>query len=167
MNAEDLDNLNRRALAVAASDDRHVEATSDCDVAEAELFAAVIEAIKPALPAMSSRIRRSTNLDYDERGLWIAGAKAERGQSGDGCYLLESGELMLVTVHPDGDEWNTDCETITPEDYAAIWDVQAAIGYLDTVLTSQLTGNRDRRTGEAEARARKLRAVVELLTPRK
>ncbi len=167
MNTEDLDNLNRRALAVAASDDRFVEAAETEREAEVGLLAAVIDAIRPALPAMSSMIPGSNTERLTVDGVWIAGVRPGRCQRGSAVYLLEDGNLLSLDVHGTDDGFACTAATMTVEQFATEYDVQAAIGYLDTVLTSQLTGNRDRRTGEAEQMARKLRAIVELLGPRK
>lgn len=167
MNANDMDGLRRRAAAVAASDERFTKATDSEAIAEVDLLTAVIDAIRPALPAMASMIPSPNRERLTVDGVWIAGVRPGARQSGCAVYLLSDGKLLSLDVRSDGDAFTCTPHAMTVDEFADSYDVQAAIGYLDTVLTSQLHGNRDKRTAEAEANARRMRAVVELLAPRK
>lgn len=168
MNATDLDNMRRRAEAAGDQLARFDYAADDEQLAEAELLAAVIDAVRPALDALSSRIRLDARRNHESRGVHIAGAKTEPGQRGHGCYLLDDGRLMACHVEPVGtDDFAAWFEDRSPDQVANTWDVQPIVGHLSERIDSHLAGNQARRTSDMEARARKLRAIAELLGPRK
>jgi hypothetical protein len=112
--------------------------------AEVQLLERVIEAVRPALPAIVTRMGTG-------RGALVA------TESGSALYLCEDGSFIELSG-----------ARLTPRAFPALpsvlldWDPEVIIGNLAALVEAQLTG-RGPSTADARARAAKLTAVAKLL----
>lgn len=181
--------LQAKASAVAETAEHHRNAINAERDAEAEVLATAIEAVKPALPALCSRIKRSSyetagrngcnpvsRYEYhDERGAVLvdnyAREKDESGNrgslGGERLCLLSDGRLAVVTregsfSHWQGeaDRWESTLAVVTPREAMNEYELDAVLGALAEALDKQAKGNASENTEKALARASALRDAV-------
>ena len=159
--------------------------------AEEVLLGQLVDAVRPALRALSSRLKASekvfwpdsvstaTEKSYhDERGVILAGTGPERDHPRANDGAIEGRDLVLLD---DGDfarlDWSgywtnwrgrTSKETstltrITLRDVVETWDVDEIAAALSERLEAQLSGRATKTTASARQRTEKLRAVAALL----
>jgi len=172
MSPKDLENLAARSRLAGENKTRSDAARVAVPEAEAELMRRVFDAVAPALDALSNVVRveqhggPGTWKDAG-RGCLIAGTAPSPRAPGEAVYLMPGGEgwdLLLVQHEPDGaGGWRSTTETIAPLDLLAMFDGEAIIGHLSHLVDGELSGKRERRTADLERRARKLRAICDLL----
>lgn len=181
--------LQARAAEVAETAERHSAAIRAERDAEAEVLAAGIEAVRPALPALCSRIKRSSyetagrngcnpvsRYDYHgERGAVLVdnydSEKDETGNrgrlGGERLYLLSDGRLAVVTrdgsfSHWQGeaDRWESRLAVVTPREAMNDYELDAVLAALAEALDKQARGHASENTEKALARAAALRDAV-------
>ena len=183
------------ARQVAAQHAEMTSAISDERAAEEELLARIVDSVKPALRALSSRLLASertfwpdsvstaTERSYhEERGVRLHGGGPSRDhpRANDGAIegldlvLLEDGTFARLDWTGTWTHWqgraSVDESTLTRlslRDVVDGWDVDILAAGLHDRLTAQLEGRAPKRTASARERAEKLRAVSSLLGGRK
>lgn len=189
---EKITNLSRSVAAQHAT----MEAAFDEErAAEEELLEKLVETVKPALRALSSRLKASettfwptstetsTEKTYHpERGVRLDGNGPERdhprandgGIGGTDLVLLDDGTFARLDWTGTWTRWQgrTSEETstltrITLRDVVETWDVDEIAATLSERLEAQLAGRATKTTAASKDRAEKLRAVAALLGGRK
>lgn len=183
------------AATVAGQHGELEAAVEEKRAAEAELLGKVVEAARPALRALSSRILRSertwwpdsvstaTEKDYhEERGVRLHGEgpsrdypRANRGSvEGADLVLLDDGTFARLDWSGSWSKWQGEGETeesaltrLSPRDVVESWDVALLASRLHERLEAHATGNAAKRTAAAREKAEKLRAVSQLLGGKK
>lgn len=186
-----LTTLERLAPVVEAQHSALTAAIDEEATAEAALLARVVELVRPALKALSSRLKAServwwpTNVEtaseksyHEERGVRLAGSGAERDHprandgsiEGTDLVLLEDGTFARLDWSGSWTRWqgrSSDEESaltrLSLADVVARWDVDDIAGALVEKLEAQVTGRAPKTTAAAKDRAEKLRAVNALL----
>jgi len=187
----DIENLAAKAATVAREYEAASEAIGDRHKAEAELLAVVVEKIKPALRALSSRIKAQertwwpTNVTtaedveyHDARGVPIAGDGLERDHpransgryEGRRLWLLDDGTFAVSEYEGTWSRWQGaesrwECGLLritSPETIAREWKVDEIIAALSEAIDRQV-GTREGVAKKASARAEQLRAITALL----
>ena len=159
--------------------------------AEEELLEKIVDASRPALRALSSRILASERVFWpdsvstatersfhDERGVRLDGNGPERdhprandgGIGGTDLVLLDDGTFVRLDWTGTWTRWQgrTSEETstltrITLRDVVETWDVDVIAATLSERLEAQATGRASKTTASARQRTEKLRAVAALL----
>ena len=160
--------------------------------AEAAVLAAVIEAVRPALRALSSRIvamsyetggRNGCNpvsrtTYHDERGLVLVDdyerARDESGNRGDltgrRLYLLTDGRLAYVAREGsfsqwqgEADHWESTLRIVTPRAAMNREKLDEVVGVIRAALDKQIEGQGETVAKAARARAAQLQAVAALV----
>lgn len=159
--------------------------------AEEELLEKLVDAVRPALRALSSRLKASertwwptsaeTTTDktyHPERGVYVSGNGPERDfpRANDGSVvgsdlvLLDDGTFARLDWSGTWTRWQgrTSEETstwtrLTLADVVAEWDVDEVAATLAERLEAQLAGRAAKTTASARERTEKLRAVAALL----
>jgi hypothetical protein len=131
--------------------------------AKAELLAAVIHAIGPALEAISGRVEieqagNGTMLSPAPfRGVRIAGGLSEACA----IYLTEHGVLMKVEyIWSNGRDWRGKWAPVNARYAITEFEVEGMIDRLAAVLEQQKAGSAQKRTAQLETRAAQLRTMV-------
>lgn len=141
----ELEKLNTAAQAAAATQTKIDSAFDDEAQAEAELLQAAIEIAKPGLPAISSRIKTSSQQELHG-------------------YALVIGHQMLILC---SDGTLVDCGSkntpITPRQAVVDWELGTVVGALASAMERVVKGNGLKRADEAKRRAEKLRAIATLV----
>lgn len=179
------------AANVAAQHDEMTAAVEEERAAEERLLGQLVEAVRPALRALSSRLLEServwwpdnistaTEKSYhEERGVRLAGSGPERDhpRANDGAIegtdlvLLESGDFVRVDWSGSWTRWQgrtsheeSALTRLSLADVVAGWDVDDVSRALVERLEAQVNGRAPKTTAAAKDRAEKLRAVVALL----
>lgn len=166
------------ATQVAAAHAEQQAAISAERDAEAALLERVIEAVRPALRALSSRRR---GIDRDWRGVEVAGVgkKKEYEYSanagdiyGDGLYILiqDGTPAMRLSVATYSGRWDRDRDRddeeitwreVTARQAVDIYDVDVVVARLSRLLDEQAAA--DRGVAKAQERAAKFAALTQLL----
>ena len=159
--------------------------------AEERLLGQLVDAVRPALKALSSRLKASettfwptsaeiaTEKTYHpERGVRLDGNGPERdhprandgGIGGTDLVLLDDGTFVRLDWTGTWTRWQgrTSEETstltrITLRDVVETWDVDVIAATLSERLEAQATGRASKTTASARQRTEKLRAVAALL----
>lgn len=159
--------------------------------AEAQLLGQIVDAIRPALKALSSRLKASERVwwpdnvstateqgFHEERGVRLAGTGPERDhpRANDGAIegtdlvLLEDGTFARLDWSGSWTRWqgrtSEESSTLTRlslRDVADEWDAETIAGDLAERLQAQLEGKASKTTQAARDRAKKLRSVSTLL----
>ena len=187
-------NPRRLAELAPAVERQHAEMTSAFEeeqTAEVELLAQLVETVRPALRALSSRLKASEKVwwpdnvstatektFHPERGVLVAGSGPERdhprandgGIEGTDLALLEDGTFARLDWSGSWTRWQgrTSEETSTLTrisllDVVETWDVDEIARVLVDRLEAQLSGKATKTTAAARDRAEKLRSVSTLL----
>lgn len=143
----DLEQVNEMAKRVSMEHDRLEHAKEQKAEAEDALLDDVVRVLKPALPAMSSKVE----------GLSGPLGRAVLVDRTTGIYLGEQGDFFLR--HHDGR-----VTTLTTADVLGTLDLGSVVGQLVITLHAQI-GSREARTLQIEDEAARLRAVALLLSP--
>ncbi|HRY43420.1 MAG TPA: hypothetical protein P5164_05680 [Thermoanaerobaculia bacterium] len=182
------------AANVAAQHDEMTVAMEEERAAEERLLGQLVEAVRPALRALSSRLLASertfwpdnvstaTEKDYHEdRGVRLAGSGPERDHpranrgaiEGLDLVLLDDGTFARLDWSGHWSRWQgeEDLEEstlarVSLRDVVDGWDVDQLAAALHERLEAQMTGRAPKRTASARQRAEKLAAVSSLLKGR-
>jgi len=180
------------ATEIATAADQQAAAFAAKREAEAALLAKVVESIKPALRAMSSRIQsshwicgnnsglniveRETHLD--ERGLLVIdGWKRHKDTSGnrgelDGerLYLLSDGTWATLTREGtwsawqgEPDRWEAELDRIEPVDVVQSYKLEDVVRSIAASLAAQRKADRAASTKRALDRAERMTALATLI----
>lgn len=168
MNETDLTNLRRRSELAGENKARNAAAQGEEFEAEAELLRRVLDAVRPALPALCRRVKQSetktTGVIYlGTAGVMIAGLEPKAGASTESVWLMADGSLLLLSSVAFDGGWKSTTEDVDVDTVATMFVVEAIVGHLSHLVDAQLAGKLDRRTAEAEKHASKLRAICRLL----
>jgi hypothetical protein len=188
----DIQNIVETAQTVATQSEDLRSAIDIERTAEAEVLTAAIEAARPALRAICSKLvardlttgngdvnRHREQVEYhQERGVHLAGdSKAEEDQPRDnsgayegyGLYLLVDGRLANRTWSGSWSRWQgstTECvsvlEPVTAREAMDEWELSECLENLGKALQKQADGNASERAQAARERAEKLRAMLTL-----
>ena len=159
--------------------------------AEEELLEKVVDAVRPALRALSSRLKATertwwpTSVEtatektyHAERGVYVAGNGPERDfpRANDGTVvgsdlvLLEDGTFARLDWTGTWTRWqgrtSEETSTLTRLSYAQVvsdFDVDEIAARLHELLEQHLAGRATKTTASARDRAEKLRAVAALM----
>lgn len=145
-----MSDLSSKAAAVAETYAAHEVAQLNERAAQAEALKAAVEAVGPALPAMSSLIEHSHVAAQCIRGVCL-----DRVLGRAKIVLCVNGEILL--------EGESGWVPIRPSIAVQQADVGAMVQVLDEALERQLRGKLRERTAEINGRAAKLRAILAVL----
>lgn len=189
---ESLERLSALAATVAADLQEHEAVRDELETAEAALLDKLLARVKPALPALCSKLvkrdrnyyvqagKRGHDIEHHaERGVILAGdgptrkQRTEHGGTYEGVHLalLESGswgELVYAGswskrgTQSDSDTRKNTLRVMDSRTVAHEWHVDEIIEGLDEALEKQATDTRKKRTEELRER---LAAVVALVKP--
>lgn len=187
----ELQKIAKLSPTVAKIADEHSDAIEKERDAEAQVLAAAIETARPALWAITYKIKSSertfwpdsvrTETEYEtyqHDGLRLAGSGPTRDYptanagtyKGRALYLLEDGTLVKVVYGGDWSKWqgsssgwDTQFTPITCREAMDKWKLEECIQSISEALDKQLKSKRDEATTEAKARTAKLLALTELL----
>ena len=177
---------------VAAEHEAHVAALSSERAAEVELLRAVIEAVRPALKAIASRIKVSNRWGsngvhpgeeteycelcglylnpYTAIGPWRERRGSTRGSyTGTDRFLLTDGSILELQYDGHWSQWQgetsgwTSTQTVVPLEKLSSKQVHDAIRAIGEALQKQADGNKTKRTAASIARATKITAMTALL----
>lgn len=182
------------AANVAAQHDEMTAAVEEERAAEERLLGQLVEAVRPALRALSSRLLASertfwpdnvstaTEKDYhEERGVRLAGSGPERDHPRANRGTIEGLDLVLLDDgtfarldwsghwskwQGEGDLEESTLTRVSLRDVVDGWDVDQLAATLHERLEAQMAGRAPKRTASARERAEKLRAVSSLLGAR-
>jgi hypothetical protein len=158
---------------------------------KAKLLESVIQALKPALPAMCSVVGLSqtysqagaTTDPAGWRGLYLAGdgptgfeaavvgKKADRGRYiGERLMLRQDGVLVLLTydgpwstVPGEVSSWRATERVMTSVEALGSYDIETLIGALQEALAAQAGGGSPRRAAALREKAERLKALATLV----
>jgi hypothetical protein len=139
----DANDLATKATKVAELAARQKAAFDEEREAKEVVLRAALDAVRPALEAISSR------LTDDLRGVVLA--RAETGPVRT-LFLLSDGDLIGFG--------NVNLMELSVSEALGHFDLNEILESLDRALQAQLSGNAELRIEQAEARAEKLRALV-------
>ncbi len=195
-----MSDLNPAALAELASQvgEQHTVMTSAFEeerAAEAALLAQIVDAVRPALKALSNRLKAServwwpTSVEtasektyHPERGVLIDGEGPERDfpRANDGAIvgrdlvLLDDASFAVLTWSGNWTRWqgrsseeSSTLTRITTREVVDEWNVEEIALVLADWLEAQRDGKAVKTTAAAKARTEKLRGVSTLLGGRK
>lgn len=136
--------------------------------AKAALLGSVIEAVKPALPALVQRapqagVAKEVRSFYDWRAVRVAGVG---GPVVDGRQLLLNEHATLVELHfrvSGPGLWGTRWSPLTAQHVVTEYDVAEIVDNLGAALVAQAEGTSGMKTAILLSRAKQLDAVVTLL----
>ncbi|MBK8593986.1 MAG: hypothetical protein IPN83_00040 [Holophagales bacterium] len=171
------------------------EAFEEERAAEAALLEKIVESVRPALRALSNRLKAServwwpTNVEtanektfHPERGIRLAGSGPEQDypRANDGSIegrdlvLLDDGSFATLDWSGNWTRWQGRTSTeesaltrITTAEVVTEWNVDVLAAALAKALEAQASGRTEKTTATAKARAEKLRSVSTLLVGRK
>lgn len=186
----DIENIAAKAAQVGSEYETSQAAIAERDAAEANLLEALIERIRPALRALSSRIQSrertwwpdnastATETDhFSERGLCVAGGGVKRDHpranagsyEGTDLWLLTEGRFAEVTYSGHwsrwqgaASAWEASLTSRTTAQIAHDYDVDEIVATISEAL-DKATGSREKTTTKARERAEQIRAVTTLL----
>lgn len=147
----------------AFDDERAVEAT---------ILEAAIQAVSPALPALSSRVCTGWEVLPDQRQVAtysdsVRGVRLHRAgmHKGDtrAVWLLTDGSLLVVRYQQSGDVVTGTMTGSSAREAVEVAELQDMLRSLELALDQQLKGNMGRRAALSEERTGKLRAILALL----
>jgi len=191
----DIESIAAKAAQVGAEYTQSVEAIADRDAAEAELLAALVEKVRPALRALSSPIKSgyrhfwtdnvrtaSTDTWHDARGLLVAGEAPLRdyphantgSYEGSELYLLTDGTFAECDYEGTWSRWQGatsewTCGLLRLADARAAlvhWKLEDIVAGISAALEKQ-AGTRAKVVKAAAERAEQVRALSSLLGGRK
>lgn len=171
--------------------EEHTSAIDTLQKEEAGLLAASIETVRPALSAITYKIKSSERTfwpdsvttateyeSYQHDGLRLAGAgptrdypSANDGQyEGRALYLLEDGSLVNVRYtgtwtrwQGRSSGWEAQFTPVTCREAMDQWEIEECVRHIATALQKQVDGKLSDATEAAKSRAAKLSALAELL----
>jgi hypothetical protein len=183
------------SLTVAEQHNRLTSAIGEERQAAAALLEKIVDASRPALRALSSRILASERVFWpdsvstatersfhDERGVRLAGSGPKRDypRANDGAvegtdlYLLADGTFARLEWEGSWTKWqgraSEETSTLTPItalEVVADWPLEDVVDELAERLRHQLAGRAEKTTATAIFRAERLRAVSTILGGRK
>ncbi len=156
-----LEGMKQMATKVAAEHDALEHAKADRDMAEEELLAQVIEVLRPALPAMCSKLMLPTehiNVPPGAAAPWTRALLIGEVHGGSKLYLEEDGVWCVIT--PMGFTHANQSDG----DVLEMFDITEIVSKLAAALNSQV-GARDASIERATTEAERFRALVTLLKP--
>ena len=191
-----MSDLNPAALAELAShvSEQHTIMTSAFEEerdAEAALLGQIVDAVRPALKALSNRLKAServwwpTNAEtasqksyHPERGVRLDGSGPERDfpHANDGAItgrdlvLLDSGDFATLDWSGSWTKWQgrssseeSTLTRISPREVVDEWDAEDLAATLAKKLQAHADGRSEKTTAAARVRTEKLRSVSTLL----
>lgn len=187
----DLQKIAELSSTVAKLAEEHSDAIDKEREAEAQVLAAAIETARPALPAITAKIKTSertfwpdsvrTETEYEtyqQDGRRLAGAGPTRDYptandgkyKGSALYLLEDGTLVKVRYEGTwtkwqgrAEGWEAQCTPITCREAMDVWRLDECVKAISDALDKQLKSKREEATTAAKGRTAKLLALAELL----
>lgn len=166
-----------QARGVAVASDAHISALADKRTASAELLTAVVEAVRPALRAVSSRIiiarvtsgAGMTDTTLDEPGLYLAStgpAPATPGKAD--LFLCREGSFVLLGYDDEVEvggvkRWKAAVVELGVHDVIEMFPLAVVMDAIARALAAQASSNTPRRTKQIEDQAARLRALVTLV----
>lgn len=172
------------APTVAAEHEAYKAATAAEREGEVALLQAVIETARPALRAITSRIKTSNCLGseyYSLRGLYldpggsVGPSSDQRGNQtrgsyvGADCFLLTDGSILRLKYAGSWSQWQGEAcsweseDKIVPLESLTSREIHDAIRAIGAALKNQADGNKPKRTAASVERAAKIAAVTALL----
>jgi hypothetical protein len=183
-----IDNLSRK---VAEQHSDLEAAVGEERAAEEELLGKLVDAVRPALKALSSRLKATervwwpTSVEtateksyHEERGVRLAGSGPERDhpRANDGAVegldlvLLADGEFARLDWSGSWTRWQGRTSTeesaltrLSLREVVDEWDVDEIAARLHELLEQHLSGRATKTGAAARERAEKLRAVAALM----
>lgn len=124
-------------------------------VAEVRLLESALAAVRPALPALASKLpyKLADSVDIEARGVFVDEVSSGR----EALAILEDGRLA-ISSRTLGELLLT-----TPAEALEVFRVEEIVSRLSQALRAQLSGRKAQRTAEALTRARRFEALAELL----
>lgn len=184
-------NIAEVAPIVAAQAEEQSAAIDSERDAETAVLEAVIAAARPALKAISYRIKVGNRMwwpnnvqaaEADEyhsvRGIRIAGSgpsrdfpQSDSGEyEGTALYLMSDGTLAQLTYtgtwsrwQGASQEWTASIRPVTPRQAMNRWDLGDCVESLRAALQKQLDGGAKKQTQAAKERAERLTAIAQLI----
>lgn len=178
--------LAEQARGVAADVEENTVAKADKRSAAAQLLSGVVDAVRPALRAMSSRIviarvssgAGKTERTLDEPGVYLAslhapvpltpGPQVMAGTwQGTDLFLTRDGSFAMLSydgVHEAGgvSQWEAAIVELRVEDVVEMFPLAVTLDAIARALTAQVGSNLGRRTKQIEEQAERLRALASL-----
>ena len=185
---ETINKLREDALAIASEHDELTRTTTQRQAAEARVLAGVVEAVRPALRAMASRIatsertsglatdrQRECKTHHDTPGLRVDGDGLEEdcprdftgSHEGSALYLLADGTFAVLTYSGSWSRWQgstswweAEVVPVTVDEVPANgWSTDEIVARIAKALASH-QGTRKAASARNVARAEKLGAVA-------
>jgi hypothetical protein len=182
-------NLNeiRRTAAMVAEEKAELDAAGyELRLEKAKLLEAVIEAMRPALPALCSQVgagatfspEGGTTVPASWRGLYVDGegptrhlGVAMRGRyGGERLLLRQDGALVILAydgpcsdVFGEVSSWKTTERVVTVAEASETYDVDLVITRIQRALEAQATGGSPFRAAALREKAARLRALQTLV----
>lgn len=181
-----LNQLSAQAIGVAAAVDANAQALVDKKNASVELLDAVVNAVRPALRAMSSRIVTSritspagtTETALDEPGLYLTCLPPMRDRpgpyitagawQGTDVFLCREGSFVMLSydgeANRDGvSKWAGAVVELASRDVVDMFPLPVVMDAIARAMATQANGNTTRRTEQIRNQADRLRALVTLV----
>lgn len=181
-----LSQLQHQAVGVATAVAANEEAMADKKTASVELLDAVVEAVRPALRAMSSRIVTSrvtsgagtTETALDEPGLYLTcigpprdrpGPYATAGSwQGTDLFLCREGSFVMLSYDGELDragvsKWAAAVVELATRDIVDMFPLPVVLDAIARAMSAQANGNTTKRTEQIRNQADRLRALVTLV----
>lgn len=180
-----LSQLNAQARGIGAAKDASDAAHADKTTASTELLAAVVEAIRPALRAMSSRIvvkrtmtKEGKTEDFlGEPGVYLAslGPKPGPGPTptagswqGTDVFLCREGSFAMLSYDGDYDrdgvsKWEAAVVELVARDVVDMFPLPVVLDAITRAMAEQAGPGTARRTQKIQEQAERLRALTKLV----
>lgn len=152
-------------------------AAADKKAASVELLDAVVEAVRPALRALASRIviaravsgAGTTEKTLDEPGLYLAStgpAPATPGKAD--LFLCREGSFVMLGYDDEVDvggvrQWKAAVVELASRDVIDMFPIAVVLDAIARALAAQANGNAVKRTQKIQEQAARLRALVTLV----
>ncbi len=189
MSNERLETVEKLSGLVATEHRDHEAARGELMEVEAALLDKLVMTVKPALPALCSKLvkrersyyvqpmQREAEIDYhEERGVILAGGREKRRLDqkrglfeGEALALLRTGAWARLTYTGAWSQWEredaleeTTLACLDSRAVVAAWDVGEIISALEVALKGQAEGSRKKRTQEIRERVAAVAALVKL-----
>jgi hypothetical protein len=172
-----LSQLKHQARGVADATDANAAAAADKKTVSVELLDAVVEAVRPALRALASRIviaravsgAGTTEKTLDEPGLFLAStgpAPATPGKAD--LFLCREGSFVLLGYDEAVDvggvrQWKAAVVELATRDVVDMFPLAVVLDSIARALVEQAKSNTTKRTQEMVNQAARLRALVTLV----
>lgn len=182
-----LGQLQHQAVGIAATVDANAQAAVDKKTASVELLDAVVEAIRPALRALASRIviervessAGKTEKTLDEPGIYVSsvgvpildrpGPRPAAGRwQGTDLFLCREGSFVMLSYDGEVDragvsKWGAAVVELTTRDVVDMFNLTVVMDAIARAMAEQAGGNTGKRTEQMRAQATRLRALVTLV----